>query len=59
MQHAAAEIEVLVDDEHARAKIARADRGREARAAAAGDDDVDVVIPRGGAALAFRAAGIE
>ena len=57
MQHASAEIEVLVDDEHRGAEIAGANRGREARAPAARDDDVDVVVPagRGGGALRLGA----
>ena len=59
VQHAAAEIEVLIDDEHGGAEIAGPDRGREPGAAAAGDDDVEVVIPGGRAALAIGAARFE
>ncbi len=59
MQHATAEIEVLIDDQNGGAEIARANRGREARATAAGDDDVDVVVPANAARLRRRFAGPE
>ena len=45
VQHPAAEVEVLVDDEHRRAEIACPDRRGQAGAAAARDDDVGFVVP--------------
>ncbi len=51
-------------DEHRRAEVAGADRRGQSCAAAAGDDDVDVVVPfeaigAGGGALGFSLVGIE
>ena len=48
VQHLAAEVEVLIDDEHRRAEIARANRRRKARAPAADDDDIGLVVPPDG-----------
>ena len=59
VQHAAAEVEVLVDDEDTGAEIARADRSRQSRTAATRNDDVGLVVPLRGGALAVRAACVE
>ena len=48
VQHPAAEVEILVDDEHGRAEIARPNRRRQARAAAADDHDIGFVVPGDG-----------
>ena len=48
VQHLAAKVEVLIDDDHRRAEIARANRRRKARAPAADDDDIGLVVPPDG-----------
>src|SRR5262245_21760728 len=45
VEHLAAWIEVLIDDDHRRTKIARANGGRQSGAAGADDDDVCLVVP--------------
>jgi hypothetical protein len=64
MDHAATEVEILIDYQYGRAEIARANGGRQSCAPSAGDNDVDVVVPfkaagSGRSALCLGCSGIE
>ena len=62
MQHPAAEIEVLIDDEHAGTEVAGANGRRDPGTAATGDDHIDLVVPLdelGTRALGLRRRSLE
>src|SRR5437762_13465520 len=48
MQHLAAQVEVLVDDDHRCAKVPRPNGSGQAGAASSDDDDVGLVVPLNG-----------
>src|SRR5262249_513324 len=48
MQHLAAQVEVLVDNDHGRAKVPRANGGRQPSASSSDNDDVRLVVPLNG-----------
>src|SRR5881296_3120586 len=45
MQHLAAKIEVLIDDDHGRAKVPRPNGSGQAGASSSDDDDIGLVVP--------------
>ena len=48
VQHLAAGVEVLIDDDHRRAKIARPNGGGQPGASCSDDDDIGLVVPLNG-----------
>ena len=55
VDHAAADVEVLIDNDHRRAEVAGADGGGEPHGSASEDDDIRFVVPGNG--LGLRGAG--
>ena len=48
VQHLAAKVEVLIDDDHGRPKVARANGGGQPGAPCSDDDDIRLVVPLNG-----------
>ena len=55
MDHCAADVEVLFNDDHRRAEVAGADGGGKPRGSCPEDDDIRFVVPSNG--LGLRGAG--
>ena len=58
MQHLAADVEILIDEDHRRAEVARANGGGQPDAPRTYDDDIGLVVPSNGVGRGLLRQGV-